>query len=177
MSRLAFAVFATLAAPADAAGDAAADLFAHGQAKKASIADSSPALLPYFNNGPVFGLPGTDAGDFWHRTQLTGDWGGARTRLAQHGVFVDLYSTGAWQDVASGGLKTGGSFVQNTQLSINLDSGRAGLWPGGLFHFTVESRYGSSTESTFTVGSTVPQYTALAMPGPFLGRDVDATEY
>src|SRR5262249_59697617 len=89
MSRLAFAVFA-LAAPADAAGDAAADLFAHGQAKKASLADSSPALLPYFNNGLVFGLPGTDAGDFWHRTQLTGDWGGARTRLSPHGEVVDL---------------------------------------------------------------------------------------
>ena len=177
MSRLVFAVFAALAAPADAAGDAAADLFAHAQAKKASVADSSPALLPYFNNGPVFGLPGTDAGDFWHRTQLTGDWGGARTPLAQHGMFVDLYSTGAWQDVASGGLKTGDSFVQNTQLSINLDTGRAGLWPGGLFHFTVESRYGSSPQNTFTVGSTVPQYTALAMPGPFLGSNVEATEY
>ena len=157
MSRLAVAFLAVFASPAGAAGDTAADAFGRMQPQKASIADSSPALLPYFNNGSVFGLPGTDAGDFWHRTQLTGDWGGARTRLAQHGVFVDLYSTGAWQDVASGGLKTGGSFVQNTQLSVNLDSGRAGLWPGGLFHFTVESRYGSSPQSTFTVGSTVPQ--------------------
>src|SRR5262249_22001521 len=34
----------------------------------------------------------------------------------------------------------------------NIDTTRAGLWSGGLFHFTVQSRYGSSREH-FTVGS------------------------
>ena len=28
-----------------------------------SIATVAPGLLPYFNNGPVFGLPGTASGD------------------------------------------------------------------------------------------------------------------
>ncbi len=32
---------------------------------KASIANLAPGLLPFFNNGPVFGLPGTVTGDFW----------------------------------------------------------------------------------------------------------------
>src|SRR5262249_27608525 len=41
--------------------------------EKASWANVAPALLPYFNNGPVFGVPGTDVSDFWHRTQLSGD--------------------------------------------------------------------------------------------------------
>src|SRR6202030_4080879 len=41
---------------------------------KASVANLSPVLLPFFNNGPVFGLPGTVVGDFWQNTQLTGDW-------------------------------------------------------------------------------------------------------
>src|SRR4029077_8399212 len=80
---------------------------------KASVANLSPVLLPFFNNGPVFGLPGTVVGDFWQNTQLTGDWGGFRTTLAEHGIFFDLYSTSVYQDVASGGLKTGGSFVEN----------------------------------------------------------------
>ena len=97
------------------------------QTDKASIANLSPVLLPFFNNGPVFGLPGTVVGDFWQNTQLTGDWGGFRTSLAKHGIFFDLYSTTAYQDVASGGLKTGSSFVENIQLSINIDTGRAGL--------------------------------------------------
>jgi hypothetical protein len=63
------------------------------QTDKASVANLSPVLLPFFNNGPVFGLPGTVAGDFWQNMQLTGDWGGFRTSLAEHGIFFDLYST------------------------------------------------------------------------------------
>jgi len=146
--------------------------------EKASWANVAPALLPYFNNGPVFGVPGTDVSDFWHRTQFTGDWGGVRTDLARHGLFFDLYSTSAHQDVASGGLKTGSAFIQDTQLSINIDTGRAGLWPGGLFHVTLESRYGSSSaQQSFSVGSTVPHYTGLAYPGPFFVRDVLPTKY
>ena len=146
--------------------------------QKASLANLAPALLPYFNNGPVFGLPGTVTGGFWERTQLSGNWGAVRTDLARHGLFFDLYSISAHQDVTSGGLKTGSAFVQNTQLSINIDTGRAGLWSGGLFHLTLDSRDGSSSsQNTFTAGSSVPQYTGLAFPGPFFVHDVLPTEY
>jgi hypothetical protein len=147
------------------------------QTDNASIANLSPVLLPFFNNGPVFGLPGTVVGDFWQDTQLTGDWGGFRTSLAKHGIFFDLYSTSTYQNVASGGLETGSSFVENLQLSINIDTGRAGLWPGGLFHLTVGSRFGDSAENTFTVGSSTPQNTGLAFPGPFFDADIYPTEY
>ena len=146
--------------------------------KKASLANLAPFFLPYLNNGPVFGMPGTDAGDFRDRTQLSGDWGGLRTDLARHGFFFDLYTTSAYQDVASGGLKTGNSSIQNTQLSINVDTGRAGLWSGGIFHVTLDSRSGSSSpQNTFTAGSSVPQYTGLAFPGPFFVHDVLPTEF
>ena len=74
---------------------------------KLSLVNIAPVLLPYFNNGPVFGVPGTVLGDFWHRTQVTGDWGGVRTELARHGLFIDVYTTSTFQDVTSGGLKTG----------------------------------------------------------------------
>ena len=145
--------------------------------RQASIANLEPVLLPYFNNGPVFGLPGTSVGDFFHRTQLSGDWGGLRTKLARSGYFFDLYTTGAYQDVASGGLKTGGSFIQNNQLSINIDTGRTRLWPGGLLHLTLQSRNGSSPQRNFAVGSDVPQYYGLTLPGPFYGHDYLPTEY
>ncbi len=156
----------------------AADAWNAVPTEKISLANLAPFLLPYFNNGPVFGLPGTEVGDFRRRTQLSGDWGGLRTDLARHGFFFDLYSMSAYQDVASGGLKTGSAFIQNTQLSINVDTGRAGLWSGGVFHVTLESRYGSfSPQNTFTVGSTAPQYTGLTFPGPFFVHDVLPTEY
>jgi porin len=163
---------------AEATGKDAANPWGPVPTEKTSLANLAPVLLRYFNYGPVFGIPGTDAGDFWHRTQLSGDWGGPRTDLARNGLFFDLYSASAYQDVASGGLKTGGAFIQNTQFSINIDTGRAELWSGGLFHITLESRQGSSSpQEAFTVGATVPQYTGLAFPGPFLGRDVLPTEY
>jgi len=108
--------------------------------EKVSLANLTPVLLRYFNYGPVFGMSGTDGGDFWHRTQLTGDWGGVRTDLAGYGLFFDLYSTSAYQDVASGGLKTGSAFIQNTQLSINIDTGAAGLRSCGLFNISLKSR-------------------------------------
>ena len=144
---------------------------------KASIANLAPGLLPFFNYGPVFGLPGTVVGDFWSNTQLTGDWGGLRTQLARGGVFVDLYTTSTYQNVTSGGLKTGSAFFQNSQLSVNVDTGRAGLWPGGLFHFTMQSRYGSSPEDSFTTGGYVPQYTGLVEPGPLLNNSTYLSEY
>ncbi|WP_187437279.1 carbohydrate porin [Bradyrhizobium rifense] len=140
--------------------------------KYVSLADVAPGLLPYFNNGPVFGIPGTVTGDIWHRTQLTGDWGGVRTDWARHGVFIDVYSTSYYQNVTSGGLQTGGAFVQNTQASINIDTGRAGLWSGGLLHLTLHSRFGDTPANTFTAGAAVPQYTGLAFPDPLRANDV-----
>ena len=142
-----------------------------------SIVDTAPYLLPFFNNGPVFGLPGTTEGGFWHRTQLIGDPNCKRTDLTRRGVFMDLYSTGAYERLISGGLKTGNSYFLNTQLSINLDTGRAGLWPGGLFHFTVQSRYGSSPENSFTAGSFAPEYAGLELPGPLFWQDTLPSEY
>jgi hypothetical protein len=111
------------------------------------------------------------------RTQLTGDWEGARTNLAEHGWFFDAYTTSAYQNVMSGGLKTGSAFVQNIQLSVNLDTGRAGLWSGGLLHLTTQSRYGDSPDNTFTAGSALPQYTGLVLPGPLLSHNTYPSEY
>jgi porin len=146
-------------------------------AKKKSLVNMEPWALPFFNNGPVFGVPGTVTGSLRTRTQLTGDWGGHRTNLAERGWFFDAYTTGVYQNVTSGGLKTGDALVQNIQVSINLDTGRAGLWKGGLLHFTTQSRYGYSPSSTFTAGSALPQYTGLVLPAPLLWRNTYPSEY
>lgn len=144
---------------------------------KISLANLAPGLLVYFNNGPVFGLPGTVTGTIGQRTQLLGDWGGTRTELARQGFFFDLYSTSYYQNVTSGGLKTGGAFVQNTQVSVNIDTGRAGWWSGGLIHVTAQSRLGDTPASTFTAGTVVPQYTGLVLPGPMEPNSVLLSEY
>src|SRR6267154_3240124 len=100
---------------------ATVDPFGPVPTDKISIANLAPGLIAYFNNGPVFGLPGTVTGDIWSRTQLLGDWGGERTELARKGFFFDIYSTSYYQNVTSGGLKTVGALVENTQFSVNVD--------------------------------------------------------
>jgi hypothetical protein len=144
---------------------------------KLSVANVAPGLILFFNNNYVFGLPGTVTGRLADRTQLSGDWGGARTDLTRRGVFIDAYSTTGYQNVTWGGLATGGATVQNTQLSINIDTGRAGLWQGGLLHFTVQSRYGAPPARTFTVGAYTPQYVGLVLPGPLLENETLPSEY
>lgn len=145
--------------------------------RKKSLVNMEPWVLPFFNNAPVFGVPGTITGPLASRTQLTGDWAGARTNLAEHGWFFDAYTTSAYLNVMSGGLKTGSAFVQNIQLSVNLDTGRAGLWSGGLLHFTAQSRYGDSPDNTFTTGSVLPPYTGLVLPGPLFSNNTYPSEY
>lgn len=163
--------------PKEAKAGEGEDQFGAVPTDKKSLANLAPLLIPYFNNGPVFGLPGTTTGNFWERTQLTGDWGGLRTEMARKGWFFDMYSTTAYQNVTSGGLKTGGSAVSGTQLSVNLDTARAGLWSGGLLHFTVQSRYGDNPSDTFTGGGVAPQYTGLVLPDPLKPKNIYPSEY
>src|SRR5260370_24313409 len=54
--------------------NSAADPWTPVPTRKASLANELPLLFPYGNNGAVFGFPGTDLGDCWHRPQLTGEW-------------------------------------------------------------------------------------------------------
>jgi porin len=129
------------------------------------------------NNGPVFGIPGTQVGSVWESTQLTGDWNGLRTDLARQGFFFDVYTTSGYQDVTSGGLKTGSAFFENTQISMNIDTARAGLWSGGIIHFTAQARSGDTPEDTFTVGASVPHYYGLLLPGPELSHDIYPSDY
>ncbi|WP_346837404.1 carbohydrate porin [Microbulbifer sp. SAOS-129_SWC] len=142
-----------------------------------SIANVAPVLLPYVNNGPVFGLPGTIVGDISERTQLTGDWGGQRTALAEKGVFMDVYTTFAYQSITSGGLDEVDASINNVQISINVDTGRAGLWRGGVLHFTAQGRTGSSFDDQFAVGSSIPQYLDLLLPGAKLDNDIYPSDF
>jgi porin len=144
---------------------------------KLSLVNSAPLLLPFLNNSPVFGIPGTVVGEFWEQTQVTGDWGGARTKLARHGVFFDVYTTSTYQNVTAAGLETGETFWNNTQISLNIDTGRAGLWPGGLIHVTAQARNGDSAANTFTIGTYVPQHYGLLLPGPKFSDSIYLSDY
>jgi porin len=77
---------------------------------------------------------------------LTGDWGGARTRLAEYGLSIDLNGIYSYQGVASGGLPLGHDHgnVFSGNLNLALDTKKAGLWPGGTLKARLEGRGGDN---------------------------------
>jgi porin len=75
---------------------------------------------------------------------------------------VDLLATP--QDVASGGRSTGGNFWGNVDYTLNLDTQKAGLWPGGFFKFEGDTGFGSNV--FHDSGAIVPVNTAALFPAP-----------
>jgi carbohydrate-selective porin OprB len=150
--------------------ESAPDDFGPVDTKFISLANVAPGVFSWFNDGAVFGLPGTRVGSITERTHLTNDWGGLRTEWARNGVFLNLYNTTAYQQM-SGGLDPGGSVINNTQISVDLDTGRLGWWSGGLFHFAAEARAGSDNSEVYGAGTLVPTYYGAVLPQP--GRDND----
>ncbi|WP_411727189.1 carbohydrate porin [Methyloglobulus sp.] len=103
------------------------------------------------------------SGDLLSRSKLTGDWGGIRNDMAEKGVTVDLDATHVTQHVASGGYD--GSLlskfpgnrispllpdISETEsdamfnMLLKVDTGKAGLWPGGFLTVRGEGRVGDS---------------------------------
>jgi porin len=108
-------------------------------------------------------LPVPDyGGDLWHRSHLTGDWGGKRTDLANKGAQVDVDWTQYVQGVVDGGLDRSTRYGGHVDYLINLDLMRMGLIPGGLVRFRAESRYGDSVNGIS--GQILPVNTTALFP-------------
>lgn len=86
------------------------------------------------------------SGDLSKRSFLLGDWGGARTDLAEHGVLLDLDATQVFQGNARGGKNTSGAleYSGSVDLKLRFDTARMGLWPGGLLTLRGETWFGNS---------------------------------
>lgn len=70
----------------------------------------------------------------WERETLTGDWGGARTRLAEKGLEFGTIYIGEFLANVHGGVRTGELYQGLLRLDMNLDIEKAGGWKGALFH-------------------------------------------
>jgi porin len=66
---------------------------------------------------------------------VTGDWGGLRDSLVAHGVTIKAVYTGEMASNFSGGAlnKTGSLYHDNLDLTMSVDTAKAGLWEGGTF--------------------------------------------
>jgi porin len=123
----------------------------------ASLVASTPVgAQPY----PV---PPTWGGDFSTRPRLTGDWGGVRDELGAKGVVIDVDLTVTPMDVLSGGKSTGGDTWGNADYTLNVDTQKLGLWPGGFINVSVDTSFGTALNNS---GSVSPVNTAFLIPAP-----------
>ena len=104
------------------------------------------------------------SGDPLKRTTLTGDWGGARNKAAKKGVTFDFYLVQTEMGVASGGYNTGFRYGGRGDFYINLDTGKAGLWPGGFLMIEGEVNYGNG--ANLNTGALLPVNTNEVFPVP-----------
>ena len=109
-----------------------------------------------------YDVPPTWGGDFWDRPRLTGSWWGLRDELGKKGVVFDVDVLLTPQGVLSGGKDTGWDFWGNADYTINIDTGKLGLWPGGFFKFYADTSFGDSVSPR--TGALIPVNTWLLFP-------------
>lgn len=74
--------------------------------------------------------------------RLTGDWGGVRTGLGERGVTVDIESAHYYQGLLSGSGSNDFEYAGRLDALVDFDTGKLGLWQGGVFRTHTEYRYG-----------------------------------
>jgi porin len=121
-------------------------------------------LVPDLAGAQPYPAPDTWGGDIWSRPRLTGDWGGERDNLARMGIVLDVDLLATPQDVLSGGRSTGANFWGNLDYTLNIDTQKLGLWPGGFFKLEGDTGFGSNV--FHDVGAIVPVNTAALVPAP-----------
>jgi len=124
------------------------------QSGETAAGSSTATLYP----GPNYG------GDFRARSYLTGDWGGLRSKLADHGVQFEFNVTQIYQGVASGGTNRTGRYSGSTDMVLKLDTQKMGLWPGGILLVEAQVPFGNTV--TPYSGGILSVNTLFAMTEP-----------
>src|SRR5262245_44341590 len=89
-------------------------------------------------------IPATWGGDFWSRPRLTGSWGGLRDELGKKGVVLDVDLLQTLQGVATGGRDEVATYWGTAEYTLNVDTQKLGLWPGGFLRVQGLSSFGQN---------------------------------
>ena len=95
------------------------------------------------------------------REQLFGDWGGARTVLAQRGIIVDLQATQFYQGVTDGSADDNWKYGLKSDLFVTLLGEKLGLWKGLIVNMHLEGRAGDDVNA---LSGLSPANSAMLMP-------------
>lgn len=128
------------------------------QSRTAESNDGCTPRSPFDN---CFSTPlGCD--DLCTRTQLTGDWLGARSGLVESGVTVEADATMFYMGVVDGGVQRDFRFAGHNDYVVNMDLGKMGLHEGLFVKLRGEHRYGESLAGA--TGALLPSAVAADLP-------------
>src|SRR5262245_11854360 len=109
-------------------------------------------------------VPPTWGGSFWDRPRLTGSWFGFRDELGKKGVVLDVDLLQIPQGVITGGTEDVAKYGGLAEYTLNVDTQKLGLWPGGFFKIMGMTNFGESVDKAS--GATVPVNIASILPEP-----------
>ena len=139
-----------------------------------TLALCAPALTQAADTEPNTG----DSDSVWTRGKLFGDWGGARSGLAEHGIGVDVRLSQFYQDVTSGGADSDASGRYGVKLDtfVNVDAEKLfGSGKGLFITMHVETRGGKDVLADAGV-ATVPN-TPMLYPASGDYHKTDVTSF
>jgi porin len=116
------------------------------------LASVSRADTNEIADGPLEDVSATD--QVLSLPGLTGDWGGRRTWLSDHGLKISADLTNTFQGVMHGGLDEDARYVGSSELILDVDGEKLGLWPGSFARVAAEGRFGRDVLSK--AGSFIP---------------------
>jgi porin len=97
------------------------------------------------------------------RERLTGDWGGSRTWLQEHGITVAPRLTQFYQGLTAGDGDQDFEYAGKADVLVNANLSKLGFWPG--FSMTLHAEYNYGDSVNFVGGTLIPVNTALLFPG------------
>jgi porin len=107
-------------------------------------------------------IPPTWGGDFWDRPRMTGSWFGLRDDLGKKGVVIDIDLLQLPQGVITGGQDDVAKYGGLAEYTLNVDTQKLGLWPGGFFKIEGMTGYGQSVDQAS--GALVPPSILSILP-------------
>lgn len=103
-----------------------------------------------------------DCNCFRCRENLTGDWAGLRSELAESGLEVDLFATQFYQGVAAGGLSRQFAYGGKFDCFTAADGAKLGLGEGLTVNLHAETRFGQSVNNLDAM--LTPSSVAMSFP-------------
>jgi porin len=139
---------------------------AHGEpppSKTISLTEVAPDVTPVSDY----------TGDFWNRSTMLGDPGGVRQDLYEKGVSLDVDLTQVVQGLVSGGVNENAwGYNGLLDYSLWLDTGKLGLWSGGLLAARAQTSWFDNESFHSDVGNASPVNFNSMWPVPFEGSTV-----